>query len=133
MTCGLVPVTLIGPPRGPFGVEMLTPCSRMHRVKLRVCCSLSVLVLAFGLEPEPPHATSTRLASAHGTSRTGLVEKDIGLLSPRRWRRWKVDAHIQTDAAESSLREVDEDDEQRRSRVRLRNARRARRHRWRRP
>ena len=37
------------------------------------------------------------------------MERDIWLLSPRRWRRWKVDAHIQTDATESSLREVDED------------------------
>src|SRR6516162_10486519 len=117
MTCGLVPVTLIGPPRGPFGVEMLTPCSRMHRVKLRICCSLFVLELAFGLEPEPPHAASAKLASTHGTSRKGLVGRDIGLLSPRRWHRLKVDAHIETDAAESSLRKVDEDDERRRSRA----------------
>src|SRR5262249_58350749 len=101
----------MGPPPGPFGVEMLTPCSRMHLVKLRICCSVPCEALGLALEPEPPHAASTRLASAHGTSRTGLVGKDIGLLSPRRWRRWNVDGHIQTDAAESSLREGDEDDE----------------------
>src|SRR5262249_55014031 len=83
----------------------------MHLVKLRISRSSSVLALAFVVEPEPPHAASARLASAHGTSRTGWVGKDIGLLSPRRWRRSKVDAHINTRAAESSLRGVDENDE----------------------
>src|SRR6516165_4205155 len=108
MTCGLVPLTFSGPP-GPFGVEMLTPCSRMHRAKLTSCCSLFCELLALALEPEPPHAASARLASAHeAISGTVLIGKCMALLSRRRSRRRKIDAHITPDAAESSLRAGEE-------------------------